>query len=179
MKRESLLAGSLLAVGLLLAGAAVAAKYTSLFDPVPSDVSHLIGLALGETDPQLPHGDSVLSTTGVVVATAHVETTPEAPGLAGRLYSGPWGSAAEFEAEAQPTEWARQAATRDSAALRAWLGWAVLSVASTDGDTVRVRMYRLRLHPGCPLVDRIEATLTRPSGGWETRVARIDGGCWT
>jgi hypothetical protein len=67
---------------------------------------------------------------------------------------------------------------RDPAALRAWLGWAVMPVATTDGDTVRLRMYRPRMHPGCPMIDRIDATLTRPSGSWDTRIVRVDGGCW-
>lgn len=178
MKRENLSAGSLLIVGLLLAGGAVAAKYSSLVGPAPSDVAHLISLALGEADPPLPHGDSVLSATGVVVAAAHGETLPEAPGLARKLYSGPWGSAGEFEMETQPVEWARQAATRDPDALRAWLGWAVLSMMTTDGDTVRLRMYRLRFDSGCPLIDRIEADLTRPTGSWETSIVRVQGGCW-
>jgi hypothetical protein len=178
MKRENLLAGALLVVGLLLAGGAVAARYASIFDPAPSDIAHLISRALGDADPPLPHGDSVLSTGGVVLSATSGETAPKAPGLARDLYPGPWASASESMAGTQPSEWARRAATQNPAALRAWLGWAVLSVATTDGDTVRLRMYRLRLQPGCPLVDRVEAALARPTGSWETRIARVDGGCW-
>ena len=55
MKRENLLAGSLLAVGLLFTVGAVVTKYASLFDPGPrDDVSHLIELALGDTDATEP-----------------------------------------------------------------------------------------------------------------------------
>jgi hypothetical protein len=169
----------ILVIGFILMGGAVLTKYSPLFDPGPrADVSHLIRLALGETDPPLPPGDSVLSTKGVALAAASGETAPGAPGLARRLYSGPWGSVGEAAVESQPMEWALQAATRDPAALRAWLGWAVMPVATTDGDTVRLRMYRLRLRSGCPMIDRIEAALTRSTGSWETRIVRVEGGCW-
>ena len=181
MSRDSILAGTLLAVGLVITGAAVVTKYASLFDPAPrDDLAQLIDKALGETDSPspLPHGDSILSREGVTLFAASGDSAGDTPALARRLYSGRWGSAGESGIEMQPAAWAREAADRDPAALRAWLGWAVIPIATTDGDTVRLRMYRPRMHAGCPVIDRIDATLTRPSGGWDTRIVRVDGGCW-
>ena len=181
MSRDSILAGTLLAVGLIITGAAVVTKYASLFDPAPrDDLAQLIDKALGETDspPPLPHGDSILSREGVTLSAASGDSAGDSPALARSLYSGRWGSAGKSGIEMQPTAWAREAADRDPSALRAWLGWAVIPIATTDGDTVRLRMYRPRMHAGCPVIDRIDATLTRPAGSWDTRIVRVDGGCW-
>ena len=170
----------ILVVGFVLMGGAVLTKYTlPLFDPGPrADLSHLIHRALGDTDPPLPHGDSILTTEGLTLAARSSDSAPEVPALAHKLYSGPWATSGGSPEGIQPAQWAIEAARRDPGELRAWLGWAVLPVATTDGDTVRLRMYRLRLRSGCPMIDRIEAALTRPTGSWETRIVRVDGGCW-
>jgi len=181
MSRDSILAGTLLAIGLVVTGGAVISKYASLFDPAPrDDLAQLISKALGETEAPspLPHGDSTLSREGVTLSAASRDSAAETPALARGLYSGPWGSAGDYPMDTQPMEWAREAATRDPAALRAWLGWAVIPIATTDGDTVRLRMYRPRIHTPCPMIDRIDAILTRPSGSWDTRIVRVEGGCW-
>jgi hypothetical protein len=179
MKRENLFAGSLLGVGLLFTVGAVVTKYAPLFDPGPrADVSHLIELALGDAEPPIPHGDSVLSHEGVKVTSASTDSATEVPDLAGRMFAGPWVTPGDGVEPGQPTRWAAEAAARDPGALRAWLGWTVLPIATTDGDTVRLRMYRPRLHRGCPVIERIEASLTRPRGAWETGLVRIEGGCW-
>jgi hypothetical protein len=181
MSRERIYASALLTVGLVITGGAVVSRYASLFDPAPrDDLARLIHQALGEADGSspLPHGDSILSKEGVALSAVSGDSAADTPALARRLYSGRWGSAGEPGMELQPTVWAGEAAMRDPAALRAWLGWAVMPVATTDGDTVRLRMYRPRMHPGCPMIDRIDATLTRPTGSWDTRIVRVDGGCW-
>jgi len=182
MNRDSMLPGTLLAIGLVMTGGAVISKYASLFDPAPrDDLAELINKALGEasaTPSPLPHGDSILSKEGVTLSAASGDSGADTPALAHRLYSGPWGSAGESAMEDQPTLWAREAANRDPAALRAWLGWAVIPIATTDGDTVRLRMYRPRIHARCPIVDQIDAILTRLPGSWDTRIVRVEGGCW-
>jgi hypothetical protein len=180
MPRRALLAPSfLLALGFLLSGGMVISRFAVLFDPAPrADLAHLISLALGDSDPELPHGDSLLESGGVTLATTESAASPESPSVTRELYPAPPGTAGETGAEAQPAAWAREAAARNPDALREWLGWGVLSVATTEGDTIRLRMYRLHLHQGCPLVDRVEAVLIRPTGGWDTRLARVDGGCW-
>lgn len=181
MSRDSMLGGTLLAIGLVIAGGAVASKYASLFDPAPrDDLAQLIHKALGEAEPRssLPHGDSILSKEGVTLSAVSGDSAADTPALARRLYSGPWGSAGESAMETQPTAWAREAANRDPAALRAWLGWAVIPIATTDGDTVRLRMYRPRIRSRCPIIDRIDALLTRPPGSWDARIVRVEGGCW-
>ena len=177
--RELLAPTALLTAGLLLGGGMAVARFTSFFDPAPrADVEHMIHRALGDTEPPMPHGDSLLAAGGVSVRPAPVEAPGSPPELARRLYAGPWGSTGQYAAESQPVAWAGEAARRNPDALHAWLGWAVLSVATTDGDSIRLRLYRLRLAAGCPLVDRVDATLARPHGGYETELVRITGGCW-
>jgi len=56
------------------------------------------------------------------------------------------------------SSWRAIAVAKDSVAVRQWLGRWVLATGETRGDTVRLTLWRLTLHPGCPLISRLVAT---------------------
>jgi hypothetical protein len=57
-----------------------------------------------------------------------------------------------------PPAWIGLAAGQDSAALRGWLGRAVLVTAEVRGDTVETTLWRVTLRGSCPLLSRLHAT---------------------
>src|SRR5262245_31792721 len=56
------------------------------------------------------------------------------------------------------TAWRAVAVRKDSIAVRQWLGRWVVATGETRGDTVRLTLWRLTLHPGCPLISKLIAT---------------------
>jgi hypothetical protein len=79
----------------------------------------------------------------------------------------PFGNAFERRpspAAPQPAAWAARAATADSAALRDWLDHSGLFTGSSDGTTRNTTLWRLTLHPGCPLISQLRTVTTIASG---------------
>jgi hypothetical protein len=77
---------------------------------------------------------------------------------------------------AQPLAWVRAAASRDSSALRAWLGPVVLPTAAIAGDSVHLTVRRIAFEPGCPLFSTLHATFV----GWSRmrlRLLRVAASC--
>lgn len=72
--------------------------------------------------------------------------------------------------------WLARAVDEDPAAVRAWLGVAVLSVSTSVGDTARTTLWRLTIHHGCPLVSRMHATVVGRYTD-STRVVRLTANC--
>src|SRR5215470_8103124 len=56
------------------------------------------------------------------------------------------------------TAWRAVAVRKDSIAVRQWLGRWVVATGETRGDTVRLTLWRLTLHSGCPLLSKLVAT---------------------
>ena len=80
------------------------------------------------------------------------------------------------ESDSGPTAWLAGAIAADLAAIRAWLGPAVLSTSSSRGDTVRTVFWRLSLRHGCRLVSRLEATSVGRTTG-TTRFIALASNC--
>ena len=76
----------------------------------------------------------------------------------------------------QVTDWLRRAAQADSSALRAWLGDWVRATVTTDHDRMHLTLYRIALHPGCPLLSTLRTTNAR-SADWGVRTTRIESTC--
>jgi hypothetical protein len=107
-----------------------------------SDIHDLIALALGDArQPPLPGPPSTLPIGPLDTFPAGLAPSPSRPA------AGP----------TEPRDWIARAVTRDSAALRGWLGGAVVVTAAVQGDTARTTLWRVTLHPGCPLVSRMQA----------------------
>jgi hypothetical protein len=123
------------------------------------DLHGLISHALGDRKPPLPGPPSVLPVRPVDSTLV------------------PWPDTGLDSVDIrQPGEWIARAARGDSAALREWLGAAVLATATVHGDTVRTTLWRLTLHHACPLLSRMRATSVGRLRG-ETRVVALTADC--
>jgi hypothetical protein len=142
-------------VALVLAAVALSlglTKYTAPIHggPAYATLRDLFGRALGDSRPTLPGPPTTLQLNPAPVPPG---PTPEL----GERIATPPGPLGEFDTS-QPQRWATLMAARDSAALRAWLGIAVLPMAVVHGDTVETTLLRLTLRRGCPILSRLKAT---------------------
>jgi hypothetical protein len=113
--------------------------------PTYGDVRDLLSRALGDSQPSLP------------VAPASLALHPVAPPMELNQRRGESAVLAVAPASSQAQAWATEAAGRDPAAVRAWLGDAVLVTAVVEGDTVVTTLRRLTLHRGCPWLTQLRA----------------------
>ncbi len=130
--------------------------------PTYGEIRELLGRALGDSQPGLPGPPAGLpvQTVGPDTSTAR-ELVPETSTV-----------------PSQPERWATEAVRRDSAAVRAWLGEAVLVTAQVDADTVETSFWRLALHPGCPWLSRLRARSAGPSSGYAAmRLVSLGADC--
>lgn len=117
----------------------------SVFNPGPAQIlEEAFQRALGDSLPAVPAYDASRSGLAISAGTAPTDTPAIVPSL-------PADSA---------SRWVADAVRRDSSAIRAWLSPLVLRWASRNRDTVRLTFVRLTRHPGCPLVSRLDATLS-------------------
>lgn len=72
--------------------------------------------------------------------------------------------------------WRAVAMNKDSIAVRQWLGRWVLATGETRGDTVRLTLWRLTLHPGCPLISKLIATSVG-AASYEYRRVNVTSNC--
>lgn len=146
--------------GVLILGA-TAVSLTTYTQPIfaadrNGPVEQLLRQALGDST-RLPAG---WSSTATGIALSAVPSAPES------LAPAPVSPAAA---------WARSAVAADSGAVRAWLSPAVLEIGGVARDTVRLTLYRLTLHRGCPLLSRLDAVLAGNTRSLE--VARVETTC--
>jgi hypothetical protein len=128
--------------------------------PAYGDLRDLIGHTLGDRGPPLPGPSGALPITPMDSAFAPLASGQDA------------GAAAPPE----PHEWVARAARLDSAALRDWLGDAVLATATVHGDTVRTTLWRLTLRHTCPLLSRMHAVSIGRTMG-DTRIVSLSADC--
>jgi hypothetical protein len=133
----------------------------SVFNPGPAQtLEEALQQALGDSLPTVPAYDA--SRTGLPISAG---TAPsDAPSVAPSV---PADSA---------SRWVADAVRRDSSAIRAWLSPLVLRWASRNRDTVRLTFVRLTHHSGCPLVSRLDATLSDEPFA-PTRLVRVTATC--
>jgi hypothetical protein len=74
------------------------------------------------------------------------------------------------------TAWRAVAVNKDSIAVRQWLGPWVLATGETRGDTVRLTLWRLTLHSGCPLISRLVAT-SIGAASYQYRRVKVSSTC--
>lgn len=120
----------------------------------------LLGRALGDHGPPLPGPTDALPITTVDSAIGPPTQAPEG----------------DTATAAQPPEWLARAVRRDSQAVRAWLGAAVLATATVHGDTVRTTLWRLTLHRSCPFLSRMHAVSVGHRAG-EPRIVSLSADC--
>jgi hypothetical protein len=127
--------------------------YTQPNPGASGDVHDLISRVLGDREPQLPGPPGALA-----IQRDSARPSP-ADSLAPPADTGAAGG------------WVRLAASHDSAALRAWLGHAVLATSTVHGDTIETTLWRLTLHHSCPVLSRLHATSIGRSRGPERLIA--------
>jgi hypothetical protein len=110
--------------------------------PAYGELQDVLQHALGDTEPSLPGPPRTLP----------VEPLGADSGAAARDWP------PSPATDSAPATWLAGAVAASPAAIRAWLGPAVLATSSTRGDTVRTVLWRLTLERGCPLMSRFEAT---------------------
>ena len=124
------------------------------------DLRDLIGHMLGDRGPPLPGASGALPIAPVDSGFAPLASAQDAQAVAPR----------------EPEEWVARAARVDSAALRDWLGDAVLATATVHGDTVRTTLWRLTLRHSCPLLSRMHAVSIGRTMG-DTRIVSLSADC--
>jgi hypothetical protein len=110
--------------------------------PAYGDLEDLLQRALGDSVPPLPGPPRALP----------VQPLGADSGAAGHDWP------PRPESDPETSAWLAAAIAGDPAAIRAWLGPAVLATSSAEGDTVRTVLWRVTLRRGCPLVSRFWAT---------------------
>jgi hypothetical protein len=128
-------------------------KYTAPIHggPAYADLHELITRALGDTQPMLPGPPPALPLDPVRPGTGTAE-----PQLGAHVRTDP-ATASDTVTTTQPREWAAWAAAHDPAALRAWLGSAVVPATVVRGDRAETTLLRVTLARGCPLVSVLTA----------------------
>jgi len=144
-------------------------KYTSPIHggPAYADLRHFLGRALGDHAPVLPGPPPALDLTPASALPAPIRN----PELGDRI--APETAARDIS---QPQRWFARMAARDSAALRGWLGVAVLPTAVVHGDTVETTLLRLTLHRGCPILSRLTA-ISVGQASWRPRLVSVTANC--
>lgn len=146
----------------------------------------ILALGYGFTRYTLPnHGGPAYGQLHSLLAGVLGDRPPTVPDAAGAFPIQPVDSTVQEFRHRKPgpppsdsavTSWLTTAVERDPPAVRAWLGWAVLSISVTSGDTVRTTLWRLTLHRDCPLVSRLHA-LAVGRASEEPRFLRLTADC--
>jgi hypothetical protein len=128
--------------------------------PAYGDLQDLLQRALGDPEPALPGPPRGLPV--------------QPPGADSEAARPDWPPSPERDSVV--AAWLAGAVAADPAAMRAWLGPAVLATSSTRGDTVRTVLWRMTLHHGCPLLSRLDATSVGRASG-STRFVSLASNC--
>ena len=131
-----------LLVGLVVLALGLTTYTQSVFNPGPAQtLEQIFQAALGDSLPVLPAWAG--SRTGLQISPGD-----SAPARSAGVAGGP------------AAAWVADAVERDSTAIRGWLSPFVLRWANRSRDTVHLTFIRFYRHAGCPLLNRLEATLT-------------------
>jgi len=128
--------------------------------PAYGDLQDLLQHALGDREPLLPGPPRTLP-----VQSLGADSGPSTPD---------WPPSPQRDSVV--AAWLAGAVAADSAAMRSWLGPAVLATSSARGDTVRTVLWRVTLHHGCPLLSRLDATSVGRASG-NTRFVSLVSTC--
>jgi hypothetical protein len=165
MSRDSVLIGLITIVGFAGAAAATLTRYGSSIEGAATDPE--LYKLIAEESP----GRGV-TPTSVPAAVTALGIAP-LPNTALSRDSEPGDTSTRVD---PVSAWRTVAVAKDSIAVRQWLGRWVLATGETRGDTVRLTLWRLTLHPGCPLISRLVAT-TIGAASYEYRRVKVTSTC--
>jgi hypothetical protein len=165
MSRDSLLIGLISIVGFAGAAAATLTRYGSPIEGAATDPE--LYKLIAEQSP----GRGV-TPTSVPAAVTALGIAP-LPDTALSRDSGSRDSSTRVN---PVSAWRAVAVEKDSIAVRQWLGRWVLATGETRGDTARMTLWRLTLHPGCPLISRLVVT-TIGVASYEYRRVKVTSTC--
>jgi hypothetical protein len=146
MSRDSVLIRLISIVGFAAAAAAAITRFASPIEGAATD-PELYKLIAGESP-----GHSVTPVAmPAPISALGIATLPDTA----RSRDGERDTSASVD---PVSAWRAVAVNKDSIAVRQWLGRWVVATGETRGDTVRLTLWRVTLHPGCPLISRLIAT---------------------